>query len=201
MRAIVYSAAVALVAGTALGDRASAQDLQIQVDLPGRIGALLESLVRSPGSAADAPTEAAPDAATDAATDAAPDAATDAATDASDIPADNQPGFVPRPPPVGYAFAVRYNLLTVRGTNTETFFYVRQDIFLDATGDDPGQANMISQGGNFGPHPAGSSVPVTAGANYVLFPVCNRRLAWDSRRLARLATNQTAGAVTLSCQP
>jgi hypothetical protein len=193
MRAIVHCAAVALIAGTALGDPASAQDLDIQLTLPDGVGKFLGQLLKPPGAATPSVPDAVPEATSDA--------TSDAGSVASDIPADNQPGFVPEPPPVGYALAVRYNLLTVRGTNTDAFFYARQDIFLDATGDDPSHANMISQGGNFGPHPTGSSVPVTAGANYVLFPVCNRRLAWDSRRLARLAKDQTAGAVALSCQP
>lgn len=196
MRAIVYYAALALIAGSTLGDQASAQDLEIQINLPDRLGAALEALVRPPETAADPAPEASPE----SSPDGAPEAVPDAAPEASDIPADNPPGFVPEPPRQGVAYAIRYNLLTVRGTNTDAFFYVRQDIFLDATGDDPARANMISKGGNFGPHPAGTSVPVTAGANYVLFPVCNRRLAWDSQRMAQLRKGQSAGEVTLSCQ-
>jgi hypothetical protein len=124
----------------------------------------------------------------------------------SEVDADRLPGVVapppPPPPPPGVAFMTRrsYGDLKVLGAGIDEFYYLRQDILLEL-GAAPSVLPQIEQGGNYGPHPVGSQVRVTMGANYVVFPVCAGAISWPSRRLAKLPRLQDRGEVGLACRP
>lgn len=85
-----------------------------------------------------------------------------------------------------------------RGAVAE-FHYLRQDLFLSLAANDSARLGEVARLGYFGPNPIGPRLPVRAGDNYVLFPVCNDRLDLKQRKLVRVPAGRN-GKVTLSCQ-
>lgn len=110
-------------------------------------------------------------------------------------------GVSPAAPPA-FAYALNiYTWLDVLGKGgVAEYHYLRQDIFLSLGRSDPERLRAVGRHGYFGPNPVGAVVPVRAGDNYLLFPVCNNRLDWARRKLVRVPARQR-GQVTLSCQP
>jgi hypothetical protein len=213
MRAILYCAAAALLTGPVLSQRAEAQETEIRLRPSIRIQ-IPDWLVRNQAETA---TPQAPEPEDDSEVEipaAMPEEVPaevpvepDMGSSPEDrIDANRPPDRIGRSPTEGppsvsrprVAPSIRYNLIKVLGTGFEEFYYVRQDIFLDLTEDDRADFRKVLHR-NFGPHPVGASVPVTAGANYVIFPSCRGNIALDTRRLARLPVGQLNGVVRLSC--
>jgi hypothetical protein len=107
----------------------------------------------------------------------------------------------PMPPSANLRVARSYGALNVVGSGASEFFYVRQDIWFDLADRSPTPLNRVRQGGNYGPHPIGGTVPVTVGANYLVFPACAGNIAWATRRLAMVPQGQAKGRTNISCRP
>jgi hypothetical protein len=93
-----------------------------------------------------------------------------------------------------------YYKIHVTGAGISEFYYLRQDLFFDLADTDALRARAVEQGKTFGPFPVGSIVPVRAGGNYVLLPVCAGQINWIARQSVYLAFGQSQGEVALSCQ-
>jgi hypothetical protein len=92
-----------------------------------------------------------------------------------------------------------YYKIHVTGAGISEFYYLRQDLFIDLAATDALRARAVEQGKTFGPFPVGSFVPVRAGGNYVLLPVCTGQINWIARASVNLAFGQLQGEVALSC--
>lgn len=110
------------------------------------------------------------------------------------------PPPVPLPPPPPPAYPNRYTTLDVLGRGVSEFHYLRQDLFLTLASSNAARLLKVEQLGNFGPNPAGSRVPVRAGDNYLVVPVCQERLSWTYRALVQVPAGRR-GKVTLKCRP
>jgi hypothetical protein len=105
----------------------------------------------------------------------------------------------PPPPPPPPAYPNRYTTLEVLGLGVSEFHYLRQDLFLSLGRSNAARLRKVEQLGYFGPNPASSRVPVRAGDNYLVVPVCKERLSWTYRALVQVPAGRR-GKVTLKCR-
>ena len=196
MRSIIGSAAAILLPLALLPGTLSAQpapsDRLVSPEVNVRVRRVLDLLPVPPRPAEEEPVDV-----------AVPLEGDEAPSLDKSIPADRLPGEEAPPPPTinGMPTAMMrlYAKVKVLGSGVSEFFYVRQDIWLEF-GDGAGSGlEKVLDGANYGPNPIGASVPMVAGANYLLFPVCRGGINWQTRRLAQLPAGTRLGKVTLSC--
>jgi hypothetical protein len=126
--------------------------------------------------------------------------AADVSEPAAPAPPPPPPARPPPPPPPPPSYPNRYTTLEVLGLGVSEFHYLRQDLFLSLGRSNAARLRKVEQLGYFGPNPAGSSVPVRAGDNYLVVPVCKEQLNWTYRALVQVPAGRR-GKVTLKCRP